>query len=89
MVTKELLSSIGGGFQVCKTTQEICIKYYYPGTSERIWGKACLFYMIKSTAQAGNLKQDDSAMAIYILFFLKVLKYALISDHLWNLGCVE
>ena len=28
-------SSFGGGFSICKTTQEMCIRYCYLGTSER------------------------------------------------------
>ena len=33
----------GAGFSICKATQEMCLKYYYLGTSEelkqRIWGR--------------------------------------------------
>ena len=29
------------GFHIYKATQEICMKYYYLGTSGRNWGKAC------------------------------------------------
>ena len=30
-----------GGFHIYKTTQEMCIKYYYPGTSERSQSRGC------------------------------------------------
>ena len=35
MVIKELILPFGGAVSICKTTQEMCITYYYLGTSER------------------------------------------------------